>query len=531
MNIEATARPELVFALVGPAGTRLKGLSRVLKEYLRSNFAYQTEDIHLSDLLPNFTGGWTSQPNDNKEPVEFSRIRHRQSVAYKFRQKLGGSALALAGIASIREKRRALTGHPDKPASARAYVLDQLKHPEEVELLRRVYGPSLILLAGHAPEDLRKEHLAGLMAGSPIVEETHEACASQIIHIDTKEDVGDDLGQNTRDTYPLADFFADLALEGGENALARFIDLLFGHPFHTPTPHEMAMYQARAVSLRSSDESRQVGAVIVELTHDAAKNIRNANVVASGMNEVPRRGGGFYWQLESPDGRDQALMYKDEIAGDLARQIKIAALEQLIQRIRDEKWLIPSIENQAVNQLANKLLPRLGGTHFMNIGEFSRPVHAEMAALIDAARRGVAVHGRTMFVTTFPCHNCAKHIVAAGLEKIVYLEPYPKSRARQLYKNEINLDPIGGIGNDERVVFAAYNGVAPRQYGRLFSMSARGRKKAESLAKWEANRTVLTPRYVLKNASGAYLVNERDELNRLPTDIYAWNKTDLCPNA
>src|SRR5882724_7181322 len=106
----------------------------------------------------------------------------------------------------------------------------------------------------------------------------------------------------------------------------------------------------------------------------------------------------------------------------------------------------------------------------MDIGEFSRPVHAEMAALIDAARRGVAVDGETMYVTTFPCHNCAKHIIAAGIRKVVYLEPYPKSRASNLHGEEMSLELP--TGNEEgMVIFAAYSGIAPRQYRQLFSMS------------------------------------------------------------
>ncbi|MDN3612645.1 hypothetical protein QWZ16_23945 [Vibrio ostreicida] len=29
-------------------------------------------------------------------------------------------------------------------------------------------------------------------------------------------------------------------------------------------------------------------------------------------------------------------------------------------------------------------------------------------------------------VRLFPCHNCAKHIVASGIKRVVYVEPYPK---------------------------------------------------------------------------------------------------------
>jgi cytidine deaminase len=138
-----------------------------------------------------------------------------------------------------------------------------------------------------------------------------------------------------------------------------------------------------------------------------------------------------------------------------------------------------------------------------------------MAALIDAARRGVAVQGKTMYVTTFPCHNCAKHIIAAGIRRVVYLEPYPKSRAELLHREELNMDAADGKATDDRVAFGGFTGVAPRQYARLYGMSARGEKNGEQLKDWRARRQSLWPRYVLQNAAAAYLVSEREEVARL----------------
>ncbi|MEJ7655371.1 MAG: deaminase [Chloroflexia bacterium] len=46
-------------------------------------------------------------------------------------------------------------------------------------------------------------------------------------------------------------------------------------------------------------------------------------------------------------------------------------------------------------------------------------MHAEMSALLDAGRRGVPVQGATLYTTTFPCHNCARHIVGAGIDRVV----------------------------------------------------------------------------------------------------------------
>jgi len=64
----------------------------------------------------------------------------------------------------------------------------------------------------------------------------------------------------------------------------------------------------------------------------------------------------------------------------------------------------------------------------------------ETAALTDTARRGVSVSAGTMYVTTFPCHLCARMIVAAGIKRLVYIEPYAKSLALQLYPDSIAAD-------------------------------------------------------------------------------------------
>ncbi len=61
----------------------------------------------------------------------------------------------------------------------------------------------------------------------------------------------------------------------------------------------------------------------------------------------------------------------------------------------------------------------LKATRLDDLTEFGRVVHAEMHAMLDAARRGVSTQGSTLFSTAFPCHNCAKHIVAAGIEEVL----------------------------------------------------------------------------------------------------------------
>jgi len=242
------------------------------------------------------------------------------------------------------------------------------------------------------------------------------------------------------------------------------------------------------------------------------------------MNEVPRGGGGFYWDGNSPDCRDQALLALND---DRPTEIKISALAELIEKLAHKQWLREPVHARPASALARELLPDLRRTQFMNISEFSRPVHAEMAAIIDAARRGVAVDGKTMYVTTFPCHNCAKHIIAAGIQKVVYIEPYPKSRAITLHGDELIVDPVDGKEQDGKVTFFSYSGLAPRQYRRLFSISERDEKR--SLQEWRDDHHNLWPRYVSHHAALLYLAEERNQLDRLSTDVYRWDKPSLCP--
>jgi cytidine deaminase len=117
-----------------------------------------------------------------------------------------------------------------------------------------------------------------------------------------------------------------------------------------------------------------------------------------------------------------------------------------------------------------KIRPLLKQTRYIQLIEFQRAVHAEMSAITDAASRGVSVKGCTLFVTTFPCHECARHIVATGIDRVVYIEPYAKSLALELHSDSIELDSNGGR---EKIPFVPFLGVAPRNHVNVFSMPIR----------------------------------------------------------
>jgi len=57
--------------------------------------------------------------------------------------------------------------------------------------------------------------------------------------------------------------------------------------------------------------------------------------------------------------------------------------------------------------------------------ELCRGVHAEINCIIQAAIHGTSIKGDTiLYSTLFPCMNCLKLIINAGIKKLVYKEDY-----------------------------------------------------------------------------------------------------------
>ncbi|PZO96705.1 MAG: competence protein ComE [Streptococcus pyogenes] len=62
--------------------------------------------------------------------------------------------------------------------------------------------------------------------------------------------------------------------------------------------------------------------------------------------------------------------------------------------------------------------------HYMEDGHCIRTVHAEMNALIQCAKEGISTAGTELYVTHFPCINCTKALLQAGITKITYKTAY-----------------------------------------------------------------------------------------------------------
>lgn len=453
--------PELVIGIVAPIGTDVTKLKEALHRSL-SHMSYACEEIKLSEGLRTIGNpAWQSLP---ETPID-KRYHAYMTAGNDFRAALqSGNAMALLAVGRIRGFRQTKTGTPNQPLTKQAFILSSLKHPDEVAVLRRMYGSAFVLIAATAPRENRVQYLSRRIANShhKTRGDGYRSNAEELMNRDEDEAL-QSYGQKVQDTFPMADVFFDVRDNDHVcKSVDRFVQLLFGHPYHTPTRDEYGMFHAQAAALRSAALGRQVGAAITTT---------DGNVIAVGTNEVPKPGGGLYWPGDCPDHRDFQL------GSDSNDELKFVTFAGVLSRLLEE-GMIKATERFNAEEIAQRVIkdgPKiLKGTQLNSILEFSRCVHAEMAAVCDAARRGVAIESATLYSTTFPCHGCAKHVVAAGILRVVYVEPYPKSLVLELFNDSISIDADSECSS--KVRFQSFVGVAPRQFMHLFQVGDLPRK-------------------------------------------------------
>lgn len=488
---------ELVIALVGAVGTELPRIAALIESKLR-RYNYSTENIRVSSnvigklLYPEETARLEKTKNN------YRRIDAYMDLGNRARGKSKDSAVLAYGVANEIKLRRSAAG---KIPGRNAYIISSLKHPHEVDRLREIYSRGFYLIGVHADDSRRREYLKNDLNMT-------DAQADALIERDKNEAEGH--GQHTTDTFHLADFFVKIGNNEDrlKNDIGRILDLVFGHPFITPTFDEYAMFMAFSSALRSADLSRQVGAVIGS----------NEQVIAAGGNDVPQAGGGLYWPQ-----RNKPTLKIEDVPGGRDHKVGFDSNHQQKERIADDILLKIDV---FVQKGAKKSAVREAvlSSCLKDLTEYGRVVHAEMDAILSCARRGVPTNGATMYATTFPCHNCAKHIIAAGIKRVVYVEPYPKSKAIEFHSDSVQTSSASSQLNG-KVVFEPFVGVGPRSFFNLFSMETgsgyriqRKDKATGKATQWKENSG--SPRRNLKATS--YLDRE---------DIAAWKIENFLKGA
>jgi deoxycytidylate deaminase len=525
--------PELFFGFVSPIGVGGGTLEWLLKEALEEvgyNLKVVRVISELASLKSSVEGSPLPFPDISAPCTEQNRYKRSIDAGDKFCELMASAsdsvaedgngrgqdslvALAIRRVLQHRKEYWAARqargkGAPPVPGDwpfiplpRQAYLFRSLKRQGEVARLRRVYGRAFILISAYSPREVRVDRLSRKLASSDLKFSPDYARhkAEELIKIDEYEQ-GISYGQDVRHAYAMADFFVDASANPADitSELRRFIAMLFNYQFHTPTPDEQGMALADLASLRSAHLSRQVGAAITR---------SDGTIVAIGCNDVPKAGGGVYWPGEG-DGRDFNLRKNTslEVRDEVFREVLTGTMTRLIEAGSLSPEAKAAFKKDPEEFIEANFRVALRDTRLMDILEFDRSVHAEMMAISDAARKGVSLEGCTLYATTFPCHNCARHIVSSGIRRAVYIHPYEKSLTKRLHGDAIGVDLSLHTGKD-LVRFDPFVGTAPNLYGPLFTM---GKRRGEGvrwkrIAHWE--KLVSQPR--LKGEPVLYTRNER----------------------
>lgn len=382
---------------------------------------------------------------------EHERLVAMIDAGNKLREKYGNGILTELAINQVRFDREQ---HKDDTKSAGyagrrvVHIIDSIKNEDELALLRLVYRDMLYVVGVYAPLPTREANLKDLGLTTPQI--------YNLIDRDSGEE--SKAGQTVSDTFPNCDFFlrtGDGTDSELNNRVERFLHLILGSQVITPTYAETAMYAAAMASANSACLSRQVGATVTD-------NI--GNILSIGWNDVPSVGGGLY-----SGGSHDHRCYN--IGG--GKCFNDAEKDRLAQEMTDalSEVIDPSKLARAKEILRN-------ASKLKGLIEFSRAIHAEMHAILNAGKTaGDRLQGGKLFVTTYPCHSCARHIVAAGITEVFYIEPYRKSLAIKLHGDAISEHEA----DKDKVRILAFDGVAPSRYLTLFRVPQNSRKQSGKL--------------------------------------------------
>lgn len=455
-KVKNTFTEELFLGICSPIGSMKDEVIDSLAKVLNEKYGYTVEVLKLSDYIDKYKIDDYSQIPSKTEA--YSRLKYKISEGNNIREKYNNNSvlveLAIMDIYNSRVNEITKNGdgktlpQPEEFVSRRkCFIFNSIKNKEELLLLRQIYTDNFYQFSIFSPQAEREEMLKN--------KDLSKSEISDIINIDEYDNNIN--GQNVRGTFTDGDFFLRVSkenLDKLDDKIKRYLALIFESDIITPTAEETAMYAAKSASGNSACLSRQVGAAITS---------ENGELISTGWNDVPKFGGNLYREGDFNDARCKNHgMCSNDNQKDLLVNSILSALQadtNLNSIFKDEDGLTDIKKISAFTS-------NLKDSKIKDLIEFSRSVHAEMHAIISGSQLSGAkmVNGK-LFSTTYPCHNCARHIIVAGIKEVYYIEPYKKSLGITLHDDALTEDET----SKDKVRILIFDGVAPRKYLNFFT--------------------------------------------------------------
>jgi len=423
----------MIIGLTGPFGSGCSTIAKILSDKIeyRKGQKYGFEYIKISDILKREA----RNQGINIEKIEpRQRRKVLQDLGNNLRKEKGLGVLVQWAIAEARQKDKNLI------------VIESIKNPGELIELKKY--PNAYLMAIDAPYDVRWKRAKDVYKGD-----------QQQFDIDDERDrnEGIECGQNVQKCVDLADIFItneiDIKAEHGwevfeRTKIVRFVKLIKEPGSDEPTTLELMMNNAYCTSLLSTCMKRQVGAVIT-VAEINNKNIYSETkdqkikpreyLIATGYNAVPE--GELCCEV------NYKRCYREKIFRESLEKLKHCPV--CGKKLSSYSNSCPKCKTEFEKLYPSKSL------------DLCRSLHAEESAILQTARLGgISLAGATLYTTTFPCLLCANKILAGGIARVIWLEPYPDKNSMELLKRA---DERGAIELIE------FEGVKAEAFYKLFN--------------------------------------------------------------
>lgn len=453
---------EIFIGLVSPLGCDKSSFIKNLKVAFNKR-GYELEEITVTKLL--------IEADIDIEPKSLDYFIKMQ-ICSKLRNEYTNSVLLEPVLKRIIEARKNY-GNDKKVV----YLIDQLKNNDEYRLLSYLYGLNYVQISLFSKQEKRDDLLKQRFANDKInrkkissnqiegiinninkkyklklkakeiidnfyneilADSSHKLMEKDFIEIDDAFEIKKS-GQRIFKLFHKSHYFINLDYpeEKNKKEIDKFIALLFGEYKEYPTSEEFGMALAYQASVRSNfPGERHIGAAIIS---------ENGEVISVASIRAPSK------NSTNPSLHDRNLI--QDGYDHFHKNIK--SWERILKNCLNCKEVQDKEHIKSLRKFISELI------------DFHPCTHAEISAILDAAKNGVSIRNATIYSTTFPCHLCAKDIINAGIKRVVYLEAYPKSKNRILYPNLIDFDP-----NSESTLipFIFFHGVGPKRYAYLYSL-------------------------------------------------------------
>ncbi|HIF0226743.1 TPA: deaminase [Legionella anisa] len=470
--MEVNSAFEIFIGVVAPLGTERKWFIDVLEEKFDAR-GYHIERISITKEIIHFA-------KNNCHALSFEYFVKMEACS-ELRKKYSNGFLMGVIIDKIRSLRK-------KENKKVVYIIEQIKNVTEYNILSHVYGLNYLQISLFSNEKSRDENLRVKFKNdcvnnlvnytfSPhkinffkkhlnedinnlfqdikkdIYTKFEEQILPDVTHNLIKKDFNEIIasdsnshGQQVSELFHLSHYFFNLDESKIDIAkeLNKFISLIVGDHEDYPTQDEFGMSLAFQVSVRSNfPNNRHIGAAILS-PYGEVISVASIRAPCSSSNTT------LFDQYQVQDGYTK---FKNQIK----------EWKKFLKEFEKKKD-IDSEEKSKLGDISNFLKDSL---------DFHPCTHAEIAAIIDAAKLGISVRKSTLYTTTFPCHLCAKEIINAGISKVIYLEAYPKSKNKELYPKLIDFDPSHA---SSLLPFSFYSGIGPKRFMYVYSVKNKNKK-------------------------------------------------------